>query len=244
MKKTLNLAITTSRVEKLYKVYSKFIKDIEIEIIGQTKNENSRKLQDFNCINANQESKKRTDQNDNNDVDRIKMFEPNQDDNNESSAELSHKKFQKTLHNVINNLSNKRTCSICNEKGFGIMKKTLNLAITTSRVEKLYKVYSKFIKDIEIEIIGQTKNENSRKLQDFNCINANQESKKRTDQNDNNDVDRIKMFEPNQDDNNESSAELSHKKFQKTLHNVINNLSNKRTCSICNEKGHNAQTCL
>src|SRR6185436_13027818 len=161
------------------------------------------------------------------------------------------------------------------------MKKTLNLAIATGRVEELYEVHSKFIKDMEAEIVGQAKNgditkfastisnpvvtrkkgrksknsnliklnvdrkgkkrmfddgdkENSRKPQDFDRINADREGEKRTDQNDNNDANRIEMSEPDQDDNNESPVELPHKKLQKTLHDVTNDLSNKRTCGVCN----------
>ncbi|RHZ51694.1 hypothetical protein Glove_475g15 [Diversispora epigaea] len=163
-------------------------------------------------------------------------------------------------------------------RGFGIMKKTLNLAIATGRVEELYEVHLKLIKDMEAEIVGQAKNgdiikfastisnlvlpekkagnckgkkrmfddddkENSRKLQDFDRINADREGEKRTDQNDNNDANRIEMSESDQDDNNESPAELPHKKPRKTLHDVTNDLSNKRTCGICNEKEYNVRTC-
>lgn len=37
-------------------------------------------------------------------------------------------------------------------KGFGIMKKVLNLAITTGRVEELYEIHEKFSKELESEM--------------------------------------------------------------------------------------------
>src|SRR5205085_3411469 len=43
-------------------------------------------------------------------------------------------------------------------RGFGIMKKTLNLAIATGRMEELYEVHSRLAKEMEAEIAGQVKN--------------------------------------------------------------------------------------
>ena len=41
-------------------------------------------------------------------------------------------------------------------KGFGIMKKTLNLAITMGRLDELYEFHEKFVKEMEAEITAQT----------------------------------------------------------------------------------------
>src|SRR4051794_17336025 len=39
-------------------------------------------------------------------------------------------------------------------RGFRIMKKTLNLAIVTGRIEELYELHLKLAKEMETEIIG------------------------------------------------------------------------------------------
>jgi hypothetical protein len=142
-------------------------------------------------------------------------------------------------------------------RGFGIMKKTLNLALVTGRTEELYEIHLKLAKEMEAEIIGQTKDVDSitefastisnpigiktkgRKPKGFDHVNANRKGKKR---------------EPDQSDkenniNNESFEELPCKKLRKTLQDIRSNdlidseSSKKRTCRICNEEGHNARTC-
>ena len=135
MKKTLNLAIATGRTEELYKIHLKLAKEMETEIVSQVKNGNDIiefastinnpisiktkgwKPKGFDYINANRKGKKREE------------FESDQNDkeniiDDESYEKLLCKKLQKILQdNRSNELtngesSNKRTCKICNEKGY------------------------------------------------------------------------------------------------------------------------------
>ena len=82
----------------------------------------------------------------------------------------------------------------------------------------------------------EVSDENTQILEDFDRINADR-GKERSDKNDNDDVDHEETSEP------ESHTELPHKKLRKMLHDVTNDLTNKRTCGVCSEIGHNARTC-
>ncbi len=59
-------------------------------------------------------------------------------------------------------------------KGFGIMKKTLNLAITMGRLDELYEFHEKFVKEMEAEITAQTLQGND--ISEFACTINNSHS--------------------------------------------------------------------
>ena len=112
-------------------------------------------------------------------------------------------------------------------KGFGIMKKVLNLAIATGRVEELYEIHEKLSKDLESEM-AQTVQENDviefahtisnplsvrtkgRKPKNVNGVNK---GKKR----------QIRSSQDNKENNtdDEDREELSHKKPRNVLNTGI-----------------------
>ncbi|CAG8608969.1 1931_t:CDS:2, partial [Cetraspora pellucida] len=107
------------------------------------------------------------------------------------------------------------------EKGFGILKKALNLAIMTNRTEELYEIYAKLIKEMENKIESQDSQvitENN-KLQEFTCTINNL----------------ISIKTKGRSRNNMSDTE--------SISNMEETPVNKRKCGICNLKGHNARTC-
>ena len=137
-------------------------------------------------------------------------------------------------------------------KGFGIMKKTLNLAIATGKTEEFYEIHLKLATEMEAEITGKINDNNiiefastisnpigvrtkGRKPKDFNHTNTNHKGKKR---------EVVESDQSNKENNIDD--EMPHEKFQKILQdNELKNgeTSNKRMCGICNKKGHNARTC-
>jgi hypothetical protein len=147
-------------------------------------------------------------------------------------------------------------------RGFGIMKKTLNLAIATGRMKELYEVHLRLAKEMEAEIAGQVKNGESivefastisnpigiktkgRKPKEFNHAKLDRKGKKR-------EVSESDPSDKENNTNNESHEEPPCKKPRRTLQDIESNdlidheisKSKKRTCGICNEKGHNARTC-
>ncbi|RIB14386.1 hypothetical protein C2G38_2322942 [Gigaspora rosea] len=102
-------------------------------------------------------------------------------------------------------------------KGFGMLKKVLNLAIVTNRAEELYEIHKKLVKEMENEIKSQNSQaitENN-ELQEFAHTINNPVSVK-TKGNDMSDTESISDTEET--------------------------IVNKRKCGICNMKGHNSRT--
>jgi hypothetical protein len=144
-------------------------------------------------------------------------------------------------------------------KGFGIMKKTLNLAIATGRTEELYELHMKLAKEMESEIVGQVKNGDN--ITEFASTISNPIGIKKKGRKPKYNVDRKgkkKVIESNQsnkensrnsedfghvddrkgkkratseyDQNNTSCEEVQHKKVQKILQdNRSNDLTNGET---------------
>ncbi|CAG8792486.1 20490_t:CDS:2, partial [Gigaspora rosea] len=104
-------------------------------------------------------------------------------------------------------------------KGFGMMKKTLNLAIMTNKTKELYKIHENFAKEMELELMKGNDQ----------IVHNNFEELAHT----------IKYDKPDNDDISDSIAIIVWKASGSTEER-----KGVKKCSICNLKGHNACTCL
>ncbi|CAG8767490.1 4119_t:CDS:2, partial [Gigaspora rosea] len=81
------------------------------------------------------------------------------------------------LKKLIDSFDQTKICEICLHhemicrsqwgKRFGMMKKTLNLAIITNRTNELYKIHENLTKEMELELIeenNQTKDNNTKEF--------------------------------------------------------------------------------
>jgi hypothetical protein len=151
-------------------------------------------------------------------------------------------------------------------RGFGIMKKTLNLAIATGRTEELYEIHLKLANEMEAEIINQVKNgdniaefastisnplvikKKGRKPKDFDRINN---KKRESPESDRSDAENSRELEDVNTDRNKKKKRKKEtpESDQSNKENIGSNdlinggNSKKRMCGVCNEKGHNARTC-
>ncbi|CAB5359026.1 unnamed protein product [Rhizophagus irregularis] len=153
-------------------------------------------------------------------------------------------------------------------KGFGIMKKTLNLAIAAGRIDEFYEIHARFAKEIEDEISEQVINGGN--CNDFantisNPIHVRKKGRKPKDSNQTNTTNKGKKrvisenFNQNkQDDSDRENQEKVHKRICTVLRDKSNedntdpglddgmeenSRSNVRKCCVCNQKGHNSRTC-
>ncbi|CAB4492900.1 unnamed protein product [Rhizophagus irregularis] len=153
-------------------------------------------------------------------------------------------------------------------KGFGIMKKTLNLAIAAGRIDELYEIHARFAKEIEDQISEQVINGGN--CNDFantisNPIHVKKKGRKPKDSNQTNTTNKgkkrviSKNFNQNkQDDSDRKNQEKVHKRICTVLRDKSNedntdpglddgmgenSRSNVRKCRVCNQKGHNSRTC-
>ncbi|CAG8474251.1 14113_t:CDS:2 [Cetraspora pellucida] len=127
---------------------------------------------------------------------------------------------------------------IAQEKGFGMMKKTLNLAIMTNRTKELYKIHENFTKEMKLELVKENDYTEHNNLKEFACIISNLVSVKTKGRK----PKRIKDFNDN-----------TNMKVYCNLIILFNNIEEAsgsmekrkgvKKCSICNLKGHNAYTC-
>ncbi|CAG8704291.1 5389_t:CDS:2, partial [Funneliformis caledonium] len=92
------------------------------------------------------------------------------------------------------------------EKGFGLMKKTLNLAIETGRIEELYKIHDKLIKEMESEV---TQIVQGNETTEFACTISNPISIRKKGR-------KPKIIYDN------DHGELPHKRLQKALQDNLN----------------------
>ncbi|PKY53695.1 hypothetical protein RhiirA4_472057 [Rhizophagus irregularis] len=110
-------------------------------------------------------------------------------------------------------------------KGFGIMKKVLNLAITTGRVEELYEIYEKFSKELESEMAqtvqGNDVTEFAHTISNPLSIRTKGQKPKNV-----NGVDKVNL---ELNEGAEGEGESSESKSKR--------------CGVCNQEGYNAQTC-
>ncbi|CAB4479910.1 unnamed protein product [Rhizophagus irregularis] len=153
-------------------------------------------------------------------------------------------------------------------KGFGIMKKTLNLAIAAGRIDELYEIHARFAKEIEDEISEQVINggnyndfantisnpihvrKKGRKPKDLNQTNTTNKGKKR--------VISENFNQSKQDDSDRENQKKVYKRICTVLRDKSNedntdpglddgigenSRSNIRKCRVCNQKGHNSRTC-
>ncbi|CAB5382763.1 unnamed protein product [Rhizophagus irregularis] len=153
-------------------------------------------------------------------------------------------------------------------KGFGIMKKTLNLAIAAGRIDELYEIHVRFAKEIKDQISKQVINGGN--CNDFantisNPIHVRKKGRKPKDSNQTNTTNKSKKrvisenFNQNkQDDSDRKNQEKVHKRICTVLKDKLNedntdpglddgmgenSRSNVRKCHICNQKGYNSRTC-
>ncbi|CAG8526429.1 6444_t:CDS:2, partial [Cetraspora pellucida] len=137
------------------------------------------------------------------------------------------------------------------EKGFGMMKKTLNLAIMTNRTNEPYKIYENFIKKIELKLIKKNNETEYNDSEEFACTISNpisvrtksRKSKKIKGFNDNTNISKgknkkkqILQVEYNKSDNDN---DVNYKKGSN-----VKEKKGVKKCEICNSKGHNACMCL
>ncbi|RIB21559.1 hypothetical protein C2G38_2176301 [Gigaspora rosea] len=154
-------------------------------------------------------------------------------------------------HIFTKHISHEMVCRERWGKGFGMLKKILNLAIVTNRAEELYKIHEKLVKEMKNEIKSQNSQaitENN-ELQEFAHTINNPTSVKTKGRSSK----RIKAF------NNVTNI-LNSKNTKSKMPRIIldsrNDMSdtesisdteetivNKRKCRICNMKGHNSRTC-
>ncbi|CAB4426215.1 unnamed protein product [Rhizophagus irregularis] len=110
-------------------------------------------------------------------------------------------------------------------KGFGIMKKVLNLAITTGRVEELYEIHEKFSKELESEMAqtvqGNDVTEFAHTISNPLSIRTKGQKPKNV-----NGVDKVNL---ELNEGAEGEGESSESKSKR--------------CGVCNQEGYNAQTC-
>ncbi|CAG8774538.1 10653_t:CDS:2, partial [Cetraspora pellucida] len=108
-------------------------------------------------------------------------------------------------------------------EGFGIMKKTLNLAIATGKVEELYEIHKNFASQIETEIVSQVRNGDDNV--EF-ALTVNNPVSVRTKGDRENRVGRPRKILQDVDLNVDEPSK-----------------HRERKCGICNKGGHNARTC-
>ncbi|RIB06538.1 hypothetical protein C2G38_2046716 [Gigaspora rosea] len=131
-------------------------------------------------------------------------------------------------------------------EGFGLMKKTLNLAIATGRVEELYAIHKDFIGEMENVVKSQVSCDDNIAEFALNLIGIKTKGRPKGSNNANVDIKGKRKQIPKSDqDDKENKAKRPRKILQDADLNVSESSKFKgRKCGICNEKGHNAHTCL
>ncbi|CAB5195400.1 unnamed protein product [Rhizophagus irregularis] len=139
-------------------------------------------------------------------------------------------------------------------KTFGIMKKTLDLAIETGRIEELYELHENLAKELESEMVqivqGDHNTEFAQTISNpVRIITKGQKPKNMS----GNKGKRKQIHESTNNKENNIAEELSHKKLRKALNTVDEELnvnvdgesskSKSRRCGTCNQIGHNMRTC-
>jgi hypothetical protein len=126
-------------------------------------------------------------------------------------------------------------------KGFGILKKTLNLAIAAGRIDELYEMHARFAKEIEDEISDQVINRSNcndfahtisnpihirkkrRKPKDSNQINTTNKGKKR-------------MISENFDQSKQDDSDRENQEKSSEVH--------KRICTVLRDKSNEDNTSM
>ncbi|CAG8680211.1 4565_t:CDS:2 [Cetraspora pellucida] len=165
----------------------------------------------------------------------------------EPSAQIdfSHLESIRRCHIFTDEVQHKLTRKQQWGKGFGLMKKTLDLAIATGRAEELYELYLNLFKKMEIEIAtkeGQLVEQNDDKNNFIstisNSVNVRTKGrKKHKREKDFNDTSNINKGKRRKVDESDKDSDYSKKLPNSSLDEVLNTqASSSRQC-------HNARTC-
>ncbi|KAF0496969.1 protein far1-related sequence 11-like [Gigaspora margarita] len=129
------------------------------------------------------------------------------------------------------------------------MKKILNLAIATGRIEELYAIHKGFVSKIKNEVLSQVRCDDN--ITEFtltinNLISIKTKSQPKDSNNTNADIKgKRKQIPGSYQEDKENKAKRPRKILQDTELNVSESSKFKeRKCGICNEGGHNTHTCL
>ncbi|CAG8825580.1 8949_t:CDS:2, partial [Cetraspora pellucida] len=168
-----------------------------------------------------------------------------------SHVDFSHLEHIRGKHVFSKSVRNEMMCRLQWEKGFGIMKKTLNLAIITNRTNELYKIHENFTKEMELELIKKNNETEHNDPEEFACTISNPISVRTKGRKSK----RIKGFNNNM---NISKGKNKKKQIPQVEYNKLDNDNDVnykgegsnvkekkgvKKCGICNSKGHNACTC-
>ncbi|CAG8672713.1 7752_t:CDS:2 [Cetraspora pellucida] len=136
-----------------------------------------------------------------------------------AQIDFSHLESIRRCHIFTDEVQHKLTRKQQWGKGFGLMKKTLDLAIATGRAEELYELHLNLSKKMEIEIATK----------EDQLVEQNDDK--------NNFISTII-------DESDKDSDYSEKLPDSSLDEVLNTqASSSRQCGICRQRGHNVRTC-